>query len=156
MIDTGIDYTHANFGGPGTIAAYNAANAADTLPANAGAVRAAAPRVKGGIDLVGDDYNADPDAGDYQPVPHPDPNPLDCNGHGSHVAGTAAGSGVLANGSTYTGPYNATTISRQLAGRSARASRRRPTSTASACSAATARPTSPSTRSSGPSTTTWT
>ena len=47
----------------------------------------------------------------YQPVPHPDPNPLDCNGHGSHVAGTAAGSGVLANGTTYTGPYNATTIS---------------------------------------------
>ena len=25
VIDTGIDYTHANFGGPGTIAAYNAA-----------------------------------------------------------------------------------------------------------------------------------
>ena len=32
VIDTGIDYTHANFGGPGTVAAFNAANAADTLP----------------------------------------------------------------------------------------------------------------------------
>jgi len=47
----------------------------------------------------------------HQPVPHPDPNPLDCNGHGSHVAGTAAGTGVLANGATYTGTYDATTVS---------------------------------------------
>ena len=69
-----------------------------------------AARVKGGIDLVGDTYNADPDDPAYQPVPHPDPNPLDCNGHGSHVAGTAAGSGVTAAGATYNGPYNATTI----------------------------------------------
>ena len=67
-------------------------------------------RVKGGIDLVGDAYNADPDDPAYQPVPHPDPNPLDCNGHGSHVAGTAAGSGVTAAGATYNGPYNASTI----------------------------------------------
>ena len=30
IIDTGIDYTHANFGGPGTAAAYTAAHAAQT------------------------------------------------------------------------------------------------------------------------------
>src|SRR5262249_51940035 len=65
-----------------------------------------APKVKGGTDLVGDDYDADPNNPTYQPVPHPDPNPLDCNGHGSHVAGTAAGFGVLANGSTFQGTYN--------------------------------------------------
>jgi subtilisin family serine protease len=108
VIDTGIDYTHANFGGPGTTAAYDAANAADTLPPSP--AQGWGMRVKGGVDLVGDDYNADPDSDDYQPVPHPDPNPLDCNGHGSHVAGSAAGSGVTAAGATYTGPYNATTI----------------------------------------------
>ncbi len=47
--------------------------------------------------------------------PHPDPDPLDCVftsqsvGHGSHVSGTATGFGVLADGDTYTGPYDATT-----------------------------------------------
>ncbi|MFL6173674.1 MAG: S8 family serine peptidase [Marmoricola sp.] len=111
IIDTGIDYTHADFGGPGTVSAYQSALATDSLPANPDLFGPAAPRVKGGTDLVGDDYNADPNDANYQPVPHPDSNPLDCTDHGTHVAGTAAGSGVLADGSTYTGPYNASTIS---------------------------------------------
>ncbi|MGH3072987.1 MAG: S8 family serine peptidase [Gaiellaceae bacterium] len=111
VLDTGIDYTHANFGGPGTTAAFDAADAADTLPADASMFGPAAPRVKGGIDLVGDDYDASADPGSPALIPHPDPNPLDCNGHGSHVSGSAGGSGVLATGATYTGPYNATTIS---------------------------------------------
>jgi subtilisin family serine protease len=100
IIDTGIDYTHANFGGPGTPAAFAAADANSTAPADPALFGPGAPKVKGGIDLVGDAYT-----GFNTPVP--DPNPLDCNGHGSHVAGTVAGFGVTGAGATYTGPYNA-------------------------------------------------
>jgi subtilisin family serine protease len=111
ILDTGIDYTHATFGGPGTVAAFEAAAATSDTAADPALFGPGAPRVKGGIDLVGDDYNADPNSDTYQPVPHPDPNPLDCQGHGTHVAGTAGGSGVLADGSGFTGPYDSTTPS---------------------------------------------
>jgi subtilisin family serine protease len=97
-IDTGIDYYHANFGGSGNPADFAAD---DGLTIGTPAFPNA--KVAGGYDFVGDAYNAD--------TPHPDPDPLDCNGHGSHTAGTAAGDGVLSDGSTYTGPYNATTVS---------------------------------------------
>jgi minor extracellular serine protease Vpr len=104
IIDTGVDYTHANFGGPGTVAAWNKAFSTSTQPADPALFGPNAPKVKGGTDLVGDNYNAN--FNDAAHAPMPDPNPLDCNGHGSHVSGTAAGFGVLASGSTYTGPYN--------------------------------------------------
>lgn len=105
VIDTGVDYTHANFGGPGTVAAWNTAFAASTQPADPTLFGPNAPKVKGGTDLVGDAYNADIPTS----VPVPDPNPLDCNGHGSHTSGTATGFGVTSAGTTFKGSYDATT-----------------------------------------------
>lgn len=108
IIDTGIDYTHADFGGPGTTAAFTQAAANSTKPADSSLFGPSAARVKGGYDFVGDAYDADGDT-DAATTPKPDPNPLDCEGHGSHVAGTAAGNGVTTDGKAYTGPYNKST-----------------------------------------------
>lgn len=110
VIDTGIDYTHADFGGPGTTDAFEAADRADTQPGWETA------KVVGGWDFVGDDYNS---ADDNSAVPVPDPNPLDCEGHGTHVAGTAAGFGVDADGKTFRGNYrklNAATLNEMRIG----------------------------------------
>jgi hypothetical protein len=84
------------------------ASLARTLPADPVLFGPQAPKVKGGTDLVGDAYNAsssDPSVN----TPVPDLNPLDCNGHGSHVAGTAAGFGVSTNGTMYSGAYDQVT-----------------------------------------------
>jgi subtilisin family serine protease len=112
IIDTGIDFTHKNFGGPGTAEAFNANAAKSTRAAPPGLFGPKADKVKGGTDLVGDAYNAS-SADPARRVPHPDPNPLDCNGHGSHVAGTAAGFGVRENGTTYKGPWSSAAYAKQ-------------------------------------------
>ena len=106
VIDTGIDYTHADFGGPGTVAAYDAARAIPPGQTPPGNVFPTA-KVIGGYDFVGDAYNSDDTANN---TPHPDVNPIPCQDHGTHVAGTAAGAGVSADGTTYAGPYGAATL----------------------------------------------
>lgn len=74
VMDTGIDVNHPAFGGDGV--------AELDSP-----FFYTSPRILYGFDFVGNDYNADPDAATYNPVPVPDDIPDDCAGHGTHVAG---------------------------------------------------------------------
>lgn len=108
VIDSGMDYTHASFGGPGTVEAYDAAYGTDgTLPIQPGSFDPT--KFLGGYDFAGPNYDADPNATDpaATPVPTPDDNPIDPpGGHGTHVTGTAAGFGVQADGTTFRGDYS--------------------------------------------------
>ncbi|MCF2706212.1 S8 family serine peptidase [Arcanobacterium haemolyticum] len=81
IIDTGIDLDNPLFGGTGV----------------SNTTRFPNDKVVAGYDFVGDAFNANTSADNYDPVPHPDSNPDDCKtaGHGSHVAGIVAGNGKL-------------------------------------------------------------
>ena len=103
VIDTGIDYTHADFGGAGTPAAYSAIDSTVVTPATFPTAKVIA-----GYDFAGNDYDADGKLGSATPTP--DPNPIDCGAHGSHVSGTIAGDGVKTDHSTYAGPYDSSTL----------------------------------------------
>jgi subtilisin family serine protease len=91
VVDTGVDYTHADFGGPGTVEAYEANDPTviepGTFPTN---------KVIGGYDFVGANYSV-VDDDPSNDIPVPDPDPLDdaiVGDHGTHVAGTCCGIGV--------------------------------------------------------------
>ncbi|WP_322817044.1 S8 family peptidase [Chloroflexus sp.] len=96
VLDSGIDYTHAAFGGPGTLAAYQAAYGTSTSDSRNTTLDGLFPtdRVKGGYDFVGEVWPNGPLA--------PDPDPIDCGapglsigtcagGHGTHVADIIGG-----------------------------------------------------------------
>ena len=93
LIDTGVDYIHKHLGGSGAPADYASVDPASANPAffpNA--------KVVGGIDLAG--------TGATWPIPDPNDNPFDINGHGTETAGVVGGLGVTGVGNAYAGPYD--------------------------------------------------
>ncbi|MBC7290471.1 MAG: S8 family serine peptidase [Actinotalea sp.] len=77
IVDTGIDTDHPDFGGTGV-------DGTTPFPS---------AKIVAGYDFVGDSFNADVRSPAYQPVPQPDDDPDDCQGHGTHVAGIVGADG---------------------------------------------------------------
>lgn len=110
VLDSGIDYTHADLGGPGTLEAYAAAYGTKTQHAKntkindryKGQLLFPSDKVVGGYDFVGEAW---PD-GELAP----DPDPIDCGGpvvkggcdggHGTHVGDIIAGEDGVAPDAT--------------------------------------------------------
>lgn len=92
VLDSGIDYTHANLGGLGTAAAYEAAygvTISDTRNTTLDGLFPTA-KVVGGYDFVGERWPR------FSEVEEPDPDPIDANpqiggSHGTHVADIIGG-----------------------------------------------------------------
>jgi subtilisin family serine protease len=86
VLDSGIDYTHAAFGGAGTTAAYEAAWGTD-IDDSRNTTRDGlfpTPRVVEGHDFVGELWPT------FGPLA-PDNDPIDLEGHGTHVADIIGG-----------------------------------------------------------------
>ncbi len=96
-IDTGLDYIHVDFGGPGSSGYSQVAN--HTTAPNQYFPSA---KVPGGYDFAGDAYTG-------SNTPQPDPDPFDGAGHGTGTASLIGGYGVSSNGYGYFGPWDATT-----------------------------------------------
>ena len=103
ILDSGIDYTHAALGGPGTILAYKNAYGVKTKDtkntktndAYKGVKLFPTAKVVGGFDFVGEAWVG----GAGSPPLAPDPDPIDCSpavigcggGHGTHVGDIIGG-----------------------------------------------------------------
>lgn len=95
VLDSGIDYTHAAFGGAGTLEAYveaygaNAADPANTVPGPFFPT----PKVVGGFDFVGEFWPSGPRTEDADPIGAPG-----VGSHGTNVADIIAGVNGVAPG----------------------------------------------------------
>ncbi len=97
VLDSGVDYTHQDMGGAGTVAAYTAAYGTTTSDSKNKTTDGLFPtsKVVGGYDFVGEGWPTSALA--------PDPDPIDCGtstipapcagGHGTHVSDIIAGVG---------------------------------------------------------------
>lgn len=84
VMDTGIDYEHPDLGG-----CFGPFSPGEDC------------RVVTGHDLVGDDFNA---ADPANQTPQPDNDPMDCNGHGTHVSGIVGADAADESGVTGVAP----------------------------------------------------
>lgn len=103
ILDSGIDYTHAAFGGAGTVAAYEAAYGTGPSDMRNKKTDDLFPtaRVVGGFDFVGEAWEGGEDSAPLAPDPDPIDAPGDAmpaGGHGTHVADIAGGSSGVAPG----------------------------------------------------------
>ncbi|MFZ0626667.1 MAG: S8 family serine peptidase, partial [Acidimicrobiia bacterium] len=96
VLDSGVDYTHAALGGPGTAAAYEAAYGVDVSDPRNTTTDGLFPTAKvvGGYDFVGESWDGTPGG----PPLAPDPDPIDFEGHGTHVSDIIGGSLGVAPG----------------------------------------------------------
>ena len=110
VLDSGVDYTHAAFGGPGDITGYKNAYGTKTKHVKNTKINDAykgeklfpTDKVIGGFDFVGEAWVGGADS----PPLAPDPDPIDCSptvigcggGHGTHVADIIAGAQGVAPG----------------------------------------------------------
>jgi subtilisin family serine protease len=92
VLDSGVDYTHAKLGGGGTLADYEAAYGTDTSDPRNTTRDGLFPTAKvvEGYDFVGEEWPDGPLA--------PDPDPIDFEGHGTHVADIIGGYNGVAPG----------------------------------------------------------
>lgn len=101
IIDTGLDYTHKDFGGTGTELAYQQALKKTDAPLEDEEISndLDPAKFKGGYDFAGANYGSKVN-GVVDRTAEPDANPIDGPGghHGTHVAGTSLGYGVTKGG----------------------------------------------------------
>jgi minor extracellular serine protease Vpr len=123
VLDSGVDFTHASLGGPGTVEFYEQCYGVSPFdagwslaePHNAAPVGdcaeyfgPGAPKVVGGYDFVGELWPNAPE--------RPDPNPIDLEGHGTHVADIIAGENGVAPGADIYGVKVCSAVSGSCSG----------------------------------------
>jgi len=95
VLDSGIDYTHKDFGGPGTLAAYTAAYGTSTSDSRNTTRDGLFPTAKvvNGYDFVGEAWPGGPLAPDDDPIGCGGPtiSPPCGGGHGTHTSDIIAG-----------------------------------------------------------------